>query len=389
MPAESRLTIWLPARTKYHRTRPVQREQAKDTILHITRTGGSTTGTAKPGKDSAQYLHLIMNQLFRRCIGIDISKRKFTACISSRGGRERAPRDFHNDIAGFRELCRWAGATDGSLFLMEATGVYHEPLATWLHDEGLRVCVILPARAKKFAEAEGARTKTDASDSEMLSRLGIRMQQIPLWTPPDPLWRRIRTLTRMRSDITRRDSDIRCRLEALSVREDADAAALYREMLAGGKRFLRSNEAAIRTLVQTRSGLKKRIAQLETIPGIGFLTAVTILAETDAFRNTPSARALTCFAGLDVRQTQSGTSVHGRSRISKMGNAHLRAALYMPALTAVRCSATFRSIADGISARHPESRKIAVTAIQRRLLLVMFSLWKNGAEWRPAGAHPC
>ena len=323
-----------------------------------------------------------MNQPFSRCIGIDISKHKFTACISSAGGRTRSPRDFSNDEKGIREFIIWAEDPGRSLFLMEATGVYHEHLAARLYGEGRSVCVILPARARKFAEAECSRTKTDASDSEMLSRMGLRLQNFPLWAPPDPLWRKIRTLTRMRADITRRDSDIRCRLESISVRGDDCAAALYREMLADGKRLLQGNEAAIRSLIRSETGLEERIARLETIPGIGFLTAATVLAETDGFSRIHSARALTSLSGLDVRQMQSGTSVHGRSRISKMGNARLRAALYMPALTAIRCSSAFSRISASLNARHSESRKIAVTAIMRRLLVAIYSLWKNGRVWK-------
>ena len=324
-----------------------------------------------------------MNRPFRRCVGIDISKQKFTACIyTTARGRERSPRDFPNNASGFGALAAWAGDLDGTLFLMEATGVYHESLAMHLSGRGAAVSVILPSQARRWAESEGTRTKTDASDSEMLSRFGLQPRPFPRWTPPDPLWRRIRTLTRMREDMIRRSAEVRCQMEALSALDGAhEAIGLCREMIRTAATQIRSVETGIRRELSSRPELEERVSYLESIPGVGFITAVTVLAETEGFRKAHSARALASFAGLDVREYQSGSSVHGRSRISKMGNAHLRAALYMPALTAIRCSETFRKVAESINARHPESRKIAVTAIQRRLLLRMYSLWKSGESW--------
>ena len=322
-----------------------------------------------------------MNQLFQRCAGIDISKRKFTVCIHGVRGREKAPRDFVNSETGFEALWEWAGESHSTLFLMEATGTCHEALARWLTGRRAFVTVVMPTRARRFAEAELARTKTDAADSEILAQLGLQSRHLSLWAPPDPLWRQVRDLTRLREKIILDSGGIRCAKAAILPHGSDLSAGIYDDLLGKGNTIRQRCEKAIRDMLCKNPETWDRVTRLTSIPGIGWMTAAIVLAETDGFRKVSSARALACFAGLDVRQLQSGSSVHGRSRISKMGNAHLRAALYMPALAAIRNSATFGKIADGISARHPESRKIAVTAIQRRLLLAMYSLWKSGMVW--------
>ena len=340
-----------------------------------------------------------MNQSFQRCAGIDVSKKKFTACIRGVRGREKSPRDFDNSESGFKALWEWAqigdreasrqgsadrgiGSATSTLFLMEATGTCHEALAGWLVGRGAFVSVVLPTRARKFAEAELARTKTDSADSEILARLGLQTRNLTRWTPPDPLWREVRSLTRLRERISLSNGGIKCVQEAAFPRDDRQVARILNDLLDNGNAIRRRCENAIQECLSRDLGIWERVQRLTSIPGVGWLTAAIVLAETDGFRKMGNARALTCFAGLDVRQFQSGSSIHGRSRITKMGNAHLRAALYMPALAAIRNSAKFRAIADGINTRHPESRKIAVTAIQRRLLSAMYSLWKSGEEWK-------
>ena len=120
--------------------------------------------------------------------------------------------------------------------------------------------------------------------------------------------------------------------------------------------------------------------RIATIPGIGGQTALILLAETNGFAHFANARQLASFAGLDVVQRQSGTSVHGRARLSKRGNTHLRAALYMPALTACRHNAQQKAFYERLRTRHPTG-KAALCAVMRKLLLLAFSLHQSKEDY--------
>ena len=120
----------------------------------------------------------------------------------------------------------------------------------------------------------------------------------------------------------------------------------------------------------------KEVNRLTTIPGIGIITAVTILAETNGFELIENKKQLVSYTGLDIKEKLSGTSINGRPRISKKGNKHIRKALYLPSLAAVRSNEKYKSTYARIVARSGIKKK-GLVAIQRRLLEVCFLLYKR------------
>jgi len=122
--------------------------------------------------------------------------------------------------------------------------------------------------------------------------------------------------------------------------------------------------------------LRKEIENICTIPGIGELTAVIILAETNGFELIRSKRQLTSYAGLDVKEKQSGTSIKGKPRISKSGNRHLRKAMHLPALAAIRWDDNFRDLYARIVSKQGIKMK-ALVAVQRKLLEMVYTIFKN------------
>ncbi len=128
--------------------------------------------------------------------------------------------------------------------------------------------------------------------------------------------------------------------------------------------------------------LNNRIKKVITIPGIGMLTAVTIIAETHAFRLIQNKRQLVSYAGYDVIEKQSGTSVHSKPRISKRGNKHIRKAMHMPACAAIRCSDSSKEVFKRIVSKSGIKMK-GVVAVQRKLLVLIYILWKNNEEFDP------
>jgi transposase len=133
-------------------------------------------------------------------------------------------------------------------------------------------------------------------------------------------------------------------------------------------------------LVKQNKEIKKSVELICSIPGIGTLTAVTVLGETNGFELIRNKRQLTSYAGLDVKEKLSGTSVKGKPKISKKGNRHLRKAMYMPALSAIRHDGRFKVLFTRLVSRHGIGMKAAV-AVQRKLLEMIYTIYKTNTAF--------
>ena len=131
----------------------------------------------------------------------------------------------------------------------------------------------------------------------------------------------------------------------------------------------------VKQLIESDSEMKQLIILICTLPGVGVLTAATVLAETNGFDLIRNKRQLTSYAGLDVIEKQSGTSVKGKPRISKKGNRYLRKAMHLPSLSAIRHDERFKAVFSRLVAKHGIKMK-AVVAVQRKLLEMIYTITK-------------
>ena len=145
-------------------------------------------------------------------------------------------------------------------------------------------------------------------------------------------------------------------------------------------KFLKQQEKEvindIKALIKKDQKLNEDITLMTSVVGVGDITAATVLGELNGFELIRNKRQVTSYAGFDVIEKKSGTSVRGKSKISKRGNKHLRKAMYMPALTAVKHDEKYKAIYARLISRHGIKMK-AVTAIQRKLLEMMYTIFKT------------
>lgn len=332
-------------------------------------------------------------QLFRQCVGIDISKSSFTACVCqyyiSDLTQYSGIETFKNDKSGFNQFVKWSRKhilkNNPVTYLMEATGVYYESLAYHLHKLHLQVMVVLPNKAKHYMLSEGIKTKTDEVDARNLALMGAFTPLTRTWSPPNELYRKLRSLTRLNSELMKQRTRVKNNLEAIKHTElpEPFVKKSYAKMLKHIDDLLKENAQKIKELIKTDKELYQRIKKLETIKGVALTTVAIILAETQGFALISNKKQLASYAGLDVVQRQSGSSVCGKTRISKKGNSRIRAALYMPAIVASTFNPQFKEDYTRIVQKHPKQKKIAITAIQRKLLLLMYAMWKNGESYDP------
>jgi transposase len=274
-------------------------------------------------------------------LGIDISKLKFNVCLIQPSGKLKH-KLFPNTSIGFGQLKEWLSKRDIEHVhaCLEATGTYGESLALFLHEAGHTVSVINPAAVKAFAQSRLSRTKTDRVDAELIARF-CQAQAPPAWTPLptevrelQALVRRLESLIEMRvAEENRLSSGITVEAVRQSVQEH----------LAYLTEQIKYTEELIRQHINNHPGLKRQSELLDSIPGIAETTAALLLSEITDITQYRSARQVAAYAGLVPRERQSGSSLRGRARLSKIGNARLRKALYFPAITALRCSPFFQA----------------------------------------------
>lgn len=312
-------------------------------------------------------------------LGIDISKADFHAVLKQ--GDRSARRSFSNSPSGYKQLDRWLKnrkAIDVHA-CMEATGAYWLGLATDLYNREICLSVVNPAQIKSFARMQLRRTKTDGVDAQIIADY-CRKLSPAAWVPPQ------REVLQLRALLAYRDQLVGDRLRAKQLMTTVSEAKIFaadsNRQIKELNALIESVESKMRALIDKTPNLAEAARLLETIPGIGWLSATAIIAHLpmDRLRNSKAAAA---YAGLTPCFRQSGTSVNGRPRLSKVGNARLRRALYMPALAAIRGKSTLAAFGKRLKDAG-KCGKVATAAVMRKLVTIAYAVLKSGQPFDPA-----
>lgn len=311
-------------------------------------------------------------------LGIDVSKDDFHACLIQ--GAVRTKKSFPNGPAGYRQVQRWLKNRRCSSVhaCMEATGAYWLGLAIALHQSGVLVSVENPSRTAMFARSQLRRTKTDRVDSEMIAEF-CQTQNPRAWTPPPAETLELRGFLSYREHLVNE----RTRLKQLvkQVQVTGELGRLHAKQLKALDQSIADLEKQMHKLLKRHESLARQVATVMTIPGIGFVTAVAIVAKLPLER-LRDGKAAAAYIGVTPSERQSGTSVLGKPRICKTGNASLRRDLYMPALVASRFNPVLKAFAQRLKEKGKPAKVITV-AVMRKLVVLAFTLLKNGTSFSP------
>lgn len=303
-------------------------------------------------------------------IGVDISKSRFDAFRLATGDQAR----FDNTPAGMRSFRSWLGHTVPELVVFEATGPYHRGFETAFAGH-LPLVKVNPLQARRFAEANGRRAKTDAVDARMLARMGSALDLAP-GRPSDKVQSELKELQVVRSSLNKDRTRLINRLKTLEL---AITRRLSKARLAQVERQIAELDIEIDARLRRCPQRARRCDILTSIPGIGAVTARVLLVECPEI-GTLNAKQVAALAGLAPMTRQSG-QWHGKAVIQG-GRKQLREALYMPALAAARFNPDLsRKYADMVAAGKPP--KLALTAIMRKLVELANALIKADRSWQP------
>ena len=288
-------------------------------------------------------------------IGVDVSKKKFDCALLIEPQKVKTKsRAVPNTAKGFKQLLGWAcrvGQCEvGELsFILEPSGVYHEPAAHELHRSGAHVCLVNPAHLRHFAKGLAVRSKNDALDRMVLARYGY-MVRPRAWQPPPPEVLELQSLIQRLEAV---EADRQRELNRLEKANAAHEPKPVRDSLRRSLEFLEQQRRELQRLIDDHIDrhpqLKRDQELLKSIPGVGQSTATRMVVVLRA-RTFESAREVAAWAGLVPVEYDSGTSVHRRPRMSKGGDARVRAKLYWPAVSATRFNPDVRALYERLLA---------------------------------------
>jgi transposase len=312
-------------------------------------------------------------------IGIDVSKDKHDVILLSEGRKYH--KTISNDLKGFQYLERWLGTRQVAKVhaCMEATGQYGEELAEYLYERDHLVSVVNPARIKRYGESKLHRNKTDKADAGLIAEFCFK-EKPGKWEPLSPEMKHLRALIRrlrsLKANLHQENNRLKSGEKDEWVINDL---TIHIEFL---QERIKAAEKEIKEFVNQTPSLKSQRDLLTSIPGIGDLTACTLLAEIGDFSAFESAPQLAAFAGLNPKGHRSGSSVNKKARISKEGRAELRCCLYMPAVVALSCNPVIQALSKRLRERHLQKMEIVVASM-RKLLHLAYGVIKTQLPFDP------
>jgi transposase len=311
-------------------------------------------------------------------LGIDIAKKKFDVALLRDGKFKN--KVFENSDAGFENLVNWLKyhGVDNVHACMEATGTLYEGVALFLHDAGHVVSVVNPFQIKSYGGTVLSRTKTDKADARLIARFceSVHPKQ---WEPDPPEIRKLKALGH------RRDALVSMRTQELNREPSADATVKksIQAVVAMIDQQIELINELIQEQINNHPDLKNKSTLLKSIPGVGDASIEAILSEINGFETFKNIEQVVAYMGLSPKDKESGTSLKGKPRICKTGNARLRRILYMPALSAIRHNPFVKELYDRLKAKSKNGMIIAC-ACMKKLVHIMFGVIKSNKPFDPA-----
>lgn len=314
-------------------------------------------------------------------IGIDIARNKFDAVIYKKTGKPRH-KVFANNLEGFTQLLQWVNTPAKNLHIgMEATNTYWEDLAYFLKDQGSCVSVINPKCLKKYGESQNMRCKTDKTDAAIIARYTAK-EQPEAWKPQRHEERTLLLQMRQLEHMKQCEQKERVRI---SMMKDAASREVAKRIADYIQTEIVQLEKQIAALIHADKKLNKSAQLLKTVPGIGAKTLpwlVAYLGDGSRFKN---GKAAATYAGLTPIKHDSGDTVAGKTKISKIGHSEIRKAMYMPAMI-YGCGrmkdGVFRAFTQRLRVNGKCSMEI-ITALMRKMLCIAQAVLKSGQPFNP------
>lgn len=325
----------------------------------------------------------------RLYVGIDIAAKTFTASWLTSDTHPSKPRTFDQTPAGFAKLqtalAVTAIAPADTLIVLEATGAYWISLAVTLHAQGYRVCVVNPAQIAASAKTSTRCNKDDDQDAILIATFARdKYRELHAWTPPPQVYHELRQRLITRDGLMAMRVASKNQLHALAQWpvQIASAREHLETVLAMLDEQIKAIDGELKAVLQ-HGAWAKSAAHLQSISGIGLVTASWLLVGTVNFTTCGSAESAAHYAGLAPMKKESGTSVRGRESIGHAGNGRLRTALYMATMSAVQHNDVIKRFYNRLK-EGGKAAKVARCACARKLMHLCYAVVTKGQDFDPS-----
>ncbi|MCF6297385.1 MAG: IS110 family transposase [Flavobacteriaceae bacterium] len=304
-------------------------------------------------------------------LGIDISKKTFDV-VNKTG----VHKEYDNTKRGFSKFKKTLKAEN--ICVMEATGIYHLPLAKFLHSKNIALSVVNPIRIKRYSQMKLNRNKTDKSDAKMISSYA-QTQKVELWEPSPELIEQGKDLVQIIEQYIEFRAGLKNKKDGLKSKNASkflfDIVVNQIESIS-----ITIDELQAKLIQIVKEYDSKLLQNITSIVGIGKNTAALLILITDGFKNFDSAKQLSSFFGLAPTEYSSGSSINGSRKISKMGNPLIRKKLFMCSLQASRYNKSCIDLYQRLVAKG-KPKKVALIAVVNKLLKISYAIAKSGLPY--------
>ena len=312
-------------------------------------------------------------------IGIDVSKKKLDICALFDGKTRKKIVD--NSVSGFKSLRNWISKNniDDPHFCMESTGCYSEGIAEFFHELGFKVSVVNPLQIKSFRSSKLIRQKTDSVDAQIIAEFCL--QNAPAaWKPRSPEQKELHYLnvriSALKTEVNR----------ASNALENKNLSKVILKSIHDEIKFLKNQIALLedeaQKIINSNQNLKEQFDRITKIKGGGEKLALAIIADMPDVSNFQKSGQFSAFAGVSPSHFQSGSSVRGKSHISRLGSKSIRKVLYMSALVVKNHNPHFQKFVQKLQ-KKGKAPKVIIVAIMRKLMCILFGMLKNPSNFDP------
>ena len=312
-------------------------------------------------------------------IGIDVSKKKLDVCALFDGKTRKKIVD--NSVSGFKSLRNWISQNNikNPYICMESTGCYSEGVAEFFHKLGFKVSVVNPLQIKAFRNSKLIRQKTDSVDAKVIAEFCLQNDPSP-WNPRSPEKKELHNInvriSALKTEVNR----------ASNALENKNLSKVILKSIHDEIKFLKNQIALLedeaQKIINSNQNLKEQFDRITKIKGVGEKLALAIIADMPDVSNFQKSGQFSAFAGVSPSHFQSGSSVRGKSHISRLGSKSIRKILYMSALVVKNHNPHFQKFVQKLQ-KKGKAPKVIIVAIMRKLMCILFGMLKNSSNFDP------
>ena len=316
-------------------------------------------------------------------LGVDVSKKTLDIAIVSEG-TEVLQATIPNELRAIR---KFLAQTKKSLSMtsnrmtvcLEHTGIYGFILLDVLQQMKVKICV---EPALQIKQSQGmTRGKNDQVDAKRIAQYAFKNRlELRLWKPQRPVLQKLQALLSLRDRLIKVKVQLETPIEEVTGYIDTEIAkslaSSSKTAIKGIEKDLKRVEKEIDELIRKDDHLKTQFTQATSVPGVGKITGLHMIVATGEFERIRQPKQFACYAGVAPFVHQSGTSIRGRTRVSKMANMTLKKLLHLAAMSAIKCCKEIRGyylrkVAEG------KNKMAVLNAVRNKLISRVFACIKQ------------